>query len=248
MSGNVTDHSGQEVGLATGRKRVVVAIDGTAGVGKTTIGQMLATHLEVPYLDTGAMYRAVTWQALQRNIAMTDVSELARLARQLNFISRDATSDEAQDERQYTVLLDGQDVSQVLRSTEVEQWVSVVAAVSQVRVELVERQREIAAHSQGGIVMIGRDIGSVVLPQADLKIYLDASPEVRASRRSQQDHEQTTEEARRALEKRDKIDSQRTTDPLVVAEGAMVISTDHLDQYQVVELIETTLRQKSASK
>ncbi|HEX2911633.1 MAG TPA: (d)CMP kinase [Chloroflexia bacterium] len=223
---------------------LLIAIDGTAGAGKTTIGQMLASGLGIAYLDTGAMYRAVTLQALENKVSLdpVNVSALASLARNLAFVSRDATADEATDGRQYTVLLGGQDVSQALRSPEVEKWVSVIAAVPQVRTELVERQREIARHSPGGIVMMGRDIGSVVLPDADLKVYLDASPEVRATRRSRQETAKTAEEALRNLKSRDKIDSQRASAPLVIAPGALVISTDNLNQQQVFERILEALK------
>lgn len=222
---------------------MLVAIDGTAGAGKTTIGQMLAARLGLPYLDTGAMYRAVTWQALQKGVGLAPVDEagLVGLARHLNFISRDAAGVAEEDGRQYTVLLDGLDVSSSLRSAEVEKWVSVVAAVGPVRVELVERQREIALQSPAGIVMMGRDIGSVVLPQADLKIYLDASPDVRARRRSSQETDRTAEEARRNLDQRDQLDSQRTAAPLVIPDGALYLSTDNLNQAEVMEQIEAAL-------
>ncbi len=227
--------------------KLIITIDGPAGVGKTTIGQMLAARLGLNYLDTGAMYRAVTWQALQSavNLAPPNEAALVELGRNLNFVSRDATPEEATDERQYTVMLDGQDVSQQLRSPEVEKWVSVVAAVGPLRQEMVERQREIARQN-AGIIMIGRDIGSVVLPDADLKIYLDASPEVRAVRRSRQKTSKTVaenaaEEARRNLEKRDQIDSQRTVSPMVIPEGALVIRTDHLNPQEVMAQIEAAL-------
>ncbi len=217
--------------------RLLIAIDGTAGAGKTTIGQMLAAMLALPYLDTGAMYRAVTLLSLRRNVPIEDALELAALARNLDFVSRDATSQEAGDGRQYTVLLSGKDVSQALRSPEVEEIVSPVAAIPQVRTELVARQREMAEQS-GSMIMIGRDIGSVVLPQADLKVYLDASPAVRAQRRSQQETQLAgTEEARRNLEARDRIDSSRAAAPLVIPSGALVINTDYLTQQQVLDQI-----------
>ena len=223
--------------------RLLIAIDGTAGAGKTTIGQMLSNKLNLPYLDTGAMYRAVTLLALQKGISLAPPEEtrLTELARTLDFISRDATPEEAADQRQYTVLVDKVDVSEGLRSPEVEQWVSVVAALPQVRAELVKRQREISRAAPGGIIMMGRDIGSVVLPQADLKIYLDASPEVRAIRRSQQSTDKTQEEARQNLVKRDQVDSQRAVAPLLVVEGALYIRTDHLTREQVMAQVEAAL-------
>lgn len=232
--------------MATGEgKPFWIAIDGTAGAGKTTIGQMLAAELKMPYLDTGAMYRAVTLLALRRSVAVTNAEGLAAIARTLNFTSRDATLEEAQDGRQYTVLVDGEDVSQALRSAEVEANVSPVAAVPQVRAELVARQREIA--KAGNIIMMGRDIGSVVLPDADLKVYLDASPAVRAQRRSKQEkaHENgkvhSPADARRDLEQRDKIDSSRPVSPLKIAPGALVIHTDHLSQQEVLHEIKKAL-------
>ncbi len=225
--------------MVAGDGKLLIAIDGTAGAGKTTIGQMLATDLNMPYLDTGAMYRAVTLLALRRGVPSDDAAALAAIARNLDFISRDATPDEAHDGRQYTVLVEGEDVSQLLRSGEVEELVSPIAAVPQVRVELVARQREMA-RQQGNIIMIGRDIGSVVLPDANLKVYLDASPAVRARRRSQQET-QTTEAARRGLEERDRIDSSRAAAPLVIPSGALVIDTDDLSQQEVLEKIKAAL-------
>ncbi|MDB5081709.1 MAG: panC cmk [Chloroflexi bacterium] len=229
--------------LNTQKNRLLIAIDGTAGAGKTTIGQMLSARLNLNYLDTGAMYRAVTLLALQKGVSLAppDEAGLTELARTLNFVSRNATPEEAVDQRQYTVLVDGRDVSEDLRSPVVEKWVSVVAAVPRVRSELVERQREISLNAPGGIIMMGRDIGSVVLPGADLKIYLDASPEVRAKRRSKQSTDKTQEEARQNLEKRDRVDSQRAVAPLVVADGAVVIHTDHLTREQVMEQVEAVL-------
>lgn len=222
-------------------RRFLIAIDGTAGSGKTTIGQILAAQLKIPYLDTGAMYRAVTLLALRRGVAMSDNAGLAAIAGNLDFISRDATLEEEKDGRQYTVLVEGEDVSQLLRSAEVEQWVSPVATVPEVRAELVARQREIARQA-GGIIMIGRDIGSVVLPEADLKVYLDASPEVRAQRRRQQETQtKTAEEAQQGLEERDRIDRSRAAAPLVIPPGALVINTDNLNQQEVTEKINMAL-------
>ena len=220
-------------------KALLIAIDGTAGSGKTTIGQLLSARLGLSYLDTGAMYRAVTWQALEQGVELQppDAPRLAELSRRLDFESCDATPEEARDGRQYTVRLDGRDVSRELRSPEVEKWVSVVAAVPQVRVELVERQREIARRVPGGIIMMGRDIGSVVLPEAGLKVYLDAAPEVRASRRSRQERAASPDAARLNLEQRDRIDSQRQAAPLVVPAGALVIKTDNQTPQQIADQI-----------
>lgn len=234
--------SGVSEGQHDQNHRLLIAIDGTAGAGKTTIGQMLSARLHLPYLDTGAMYRAVTFLALQNGVSLNppDADGLTELARTLNFVSRDATPAEAADQRQYTVLVDGRDVSEELRSPVVESGVSTVATIPQVRAELVQRQREIGRKAPGGIIMMGRDIGSVVLPDADLKIYLDASPEVRAQRRSQQ-AANDREQARQNLEQRDKVDSQRTVSPLVLAPGATPIITDHLSPEEVMERVEKLL-------
>lgn len=232
-------------------KRLLIAIDGTAGAGKTTIGQMLSAKLNLHYLDTGAMYRAVTLQALKKGVALVppDATGLTELAHYLNFVSRDATPEEAADQRQYTVLLDNVDVSEELRSPEVEKWVSVVAAIPSVRAELVERQREISRSAPGGVIMMGRDIGSVVLPGADLKIYLDASPEVRARRRSKQTATPKNQaEAKENLEQRDRVDSQRAVAPLVVPEGASVIHTDHMTREEVMAEVEKLLAPVLARK
>jgi cytidylate kinase len=220
----------------------LIAIDGPAGVGKTTIGQMLAAELDCPYLDTGAMYRAVAYLAIQNGVNVEDVEGLTKLARNLIFASRNATPEEAQDGRQYTVLVNGEDVSQALRRPEVEAIVSPVAAVPSVRVALVDKQREIARNA-GSMVMIGRDIGSVVLKDiATLKLYLDASPEVRAARRTKQTGTPAkTETTKQQIEQRDKIDSQRTASPLVVPEGAVVINTDNLTPQEVLQAALTAL-------
>lgn len=223
-------------------ERLLIAIDGTAGAGKTTIGQILATKLGMPYLDTGAMYRAVTLLALRQGAGPENVEQLVEIAHNLNFKWRDATPEESRDGRQYTVLLGNEDVSQLIRTPEVEKMVSPISAVPQVRAEIVGQQQEIARRA-GSMIMIGRDIGSVVLPEADLKIYLDASPEVRAQRRNQQEahHEgdvpQSDEQKKRELEARDRFDSSRAASPLKVAPGAVVINTDYLSKEQVVEKI-----------
>ena len=221
------------------KRRLQIAIDGTAGVGKTTIGQMLANMLACPYLDTGAMYRAVALLTLRTGTNPSNIAELERLSQNLNFEARDVTPQEAVDGRQYTVLVDGEDVSQAIRDPQVESIVSQIAAISEVRVALVQKQREMAERA-GTIIMIGRDIASVVLPNAELKISLDASPEVRAMRRNRQAGS-GEEQARQNLEQRDKLDSQRAVSPLVVAPGAIVIDTDNLNPQQVLERIKAEI-------
>jgi cytidylate kinase len=182
----------------------VIAIDGPAGSGKSTVSRALADRLGIDRLDTGAMYRAVAWATLDRHVDPTDQASVAELARTL-----DMTIGER-------VEVDGTDVTAAIRSPEVSGAVSVVAANPGVRVVLVERQREWMAERGGGVVE-GRDIGSVVFPDADVKIYLTATVGERARRRP--------EEGGAALSRRDRLDSTREASPLGVADGARVIDT-----------------------
>lgn len=182
----------------------VIAIDGPAGSGKSTVSRALADRLGIDRLDTGAMYRAVAWATLDRHVDPTDQASVAELARTL-----DLTIGER-------VEVDGTDVTAAIRGAEVSGAVSVVAANPGVRVVLVERQREWMAERGGGVVE-GRDIGSVVFPDADVKIYLTATVGERARRRP--------EEGGAALSRRDRLDSTREASPLGVADGARVIDT-----------------------
>lgn len=193
---------------------VVVAIDGPAGSGKSTLSRALAARLGLRRLDTGAMYRSVAWAVLQRGIDTDDRQAVADLARNLAI--------EVDDQ----VVVDGTDITEAIRGPEVSATVSAVAANPAVRTVMVERQRRWVATHGGGVVE-GRDIGSVVLPDADLKLYLTASPEVRAARRS--------EEGAEAVARRDRLDSTRTASPLEVAEGARIIDTGALSVGQIVE-------------
>jgi cytidylate kinase len=155
-----------------------ITIDGPAGAGKSTLGALLAERLGYLYFDTGVMYRALTWAALRRRLDLHDGAALAALARRLRI---ELLAPALDDGRQYTVLADGEDVTWAIRSPEVDRNVSLVSSYPDVRVELVRRQREIGL--RGGVVMVGRDIGTVVMPEAPLKIYLEASLDERARRR-----------------------------------------------------------------
>jgi CMP/dCMP kinase len=195
-------------------RSVTVAIDGPAGSGKSTLSRALAARLGVGRLDTGAMYRSVAWAALQRGVDPADTEAVAGVARTLVLDVGDR------------VVADGTDVTEAIRGPEVSAAVSAVAANPAVRAVMVDRQREwVAAH--GGGVVEGRDIGTVVLPDADLKLYLTASPEVRAARRS--------EEGAEAVARRDRLDSTRAASPLEVAEGARVIDTGALGVEEIVD-------------
>jgi len=217
-------------------KPSTITIDGPVASGKSTIGEMLARHLGYLYFDTGAMYRAVTWAALARGVPVEDEAAVTALARQLHI---DITPPTADDGRQYTVLADGEDVTWAIRTPEVDAHVSVVSAYSGVRWAMVAQQRRIAQGRR--VVMVGRDIGSVVLPDADLKLYLDATPEERARRRwlerRARGENVAYEEVLAMMWRRDEIDSHRTVSPLRIPDGALVIDTTGLSVEEVLARI-----------
>ena len=215
-----------------------IAIDGPAGSGKSTIGEQLARRLGYLYLDTGAMYRAVAWLALQEGVDIHDGSALARLAQHAGIVISHPHID---DGRQYTVTVRGQDITWDIRNAAVTRVVSPVSAHPEVRAILIAQQREMAKHI-AGIVMVGRDIGAVVLPGADLKIYLTASLQERTRRRHTELVERlgeqnptlpTMEEVLVDIQRRDEIDH----DNMRPAEDAMVIVTDNLSFPHVLEVI-----------
>ena len=211
----------------------VIAIDGPVAAGKTAVGRKLAQSLGFAYLDTGIMYRAITWLALKNDVPVEDEAALGDLARtspiELVGINIDQVS------------VAGHTLGPELRESPVDRNVSVVSKATSVRTEMVAQQRKIA--DQSNIVMIGRDIGTVVLPDADLKIYLTASPENRAKRRWQemQDRGQVVELMTVLSEtlKRDEIDTGRENSPLKPAEDAWELNTDGLNIQQVVQQIIT---------
>jgi len=214
---------------------MTIAIDGPAASGKSTVGEALAERLNYLYLDTGVMYRAVTWAALERDISTEDEEATKRLAEQIRIEINEATED---DGRQYTVLVDGVDVTWAIRTPAVDAHVSTVSAHPGVRQALVPKQRRVALEEP--VVMVGRDIGTVVLPDADLKIYLDASVEERARRRWQelQDRgkgEVVYQDVLESMRRRDRIDTNRDASPLRPAEDAVIIDTTDLSEKEVVE-------------
>ena len=209
----------------------VIAIDGPAGAGKSTVARALAVRLGLEYLDTGAMYRAVTLAAMRRGIDTTDVERVARLAEELSL-----------EVGEHGVLVDGVDATKEIRSPAVTAAVSTVAANSGVRAELVTRQRR-WAHQRGGGVLEGRDIGSVVFPDAELKLYLTASPRVRAERRVAEAGGNVDEMAA-SIERRDRFDSSRTDSPLVKADGSIVVDTTGLSIDEVLTRIEQLLERE----
>jgi CMP/dCMP kinase len=211
---------------------LVVAVDGPGGSGKSTIARAVATRLGLRYLDTGAMYRAVTQLALERRIDLEDAAAVGELAERAALAS-------GTDPRHPTVSIDGTNVDAEIRTRAVTNAVSAVAAVPAVRRRLVAQQREIisSARAAGGIVVEGRDIGLVVAPDAPVKIFLTASTEVRALRRSRQLGEKGVDDVARTLAelgRRDVLDSTRTADPLAISPDAVVLDSSGLSVDDVV--------------
>jgi len=210
----------------------VITIDGPAASGKSTLGKILADELGYLFFDTGVMYRAVTWAALASGIDIGDESAVSHLA---NTIVIDILPASTEDGRTCDILVDGKDVTWEIRQPDVDQNVSQVSAYPVVRDALTNQQRRIGR--RGRVVMVGRDIGSVVMPKAELKIYLVATAEERARRRFHEQIERGGEESYQdilsALQKRDRIDSTREFSPLRPAEDAIILDTDQMDAGQV---------------
>ncbi|MBI4304363.1 MAG: (d)CMP kinase [Chloroflexi bacterium] len=216
-------------------KPASIAIDGPGGAGKNSVGRLLAKRLGYRIIDTGAMYRALTWKLLRLGIDLGDEEELSRLARETEI---DLVPGLGGDE-DCRVKVSGIDVSSHIRGEDVERYVSQVSKAPGVRDAMVAQQRKLA--QQGRVVMIGRDIGAVVLPDADLKIYLDASANERARRKYremvQQGKQADYDRILADLERRDRIDSERAVSPLRPAEDAVIINTDGLDLPEVLSRI-----------
>lgn len=213
-----------------------IAIDGPASSGKSTIGVKLAEKLGYLFFDTGIMYRAVTLAALQQGVDVNDEQRVTSLANQVNI---DVKPPSVPDGRKEDVLLNGEDITWLIRDPRVDQLVSKVSAYAGVRKAMTEQQRRIG--KRGKVVMVGRDIGTVVLPDADLKIYLDASLEERAKRRYRELVERgeriTYEEVLLGLKRRDQIDSSRAIAPLKAAEDAIVLNTDDMSVEEVLKRV-----------
>jgi cytidylate kinase len=226
-------------------KPSIIAIDGPAASGKSTLGEMLAQRLGYLYFDTGVMYRAVTVVALARSIPMADEAAVTRLAEQVQI---DILPPDQNDGRQYTVRADGRDITWEIRERTVDANVSPVSAYAGVRAAMTVQQRRIG--ERGRVVMVGRDIGTVVLPDADLKIYLDASEEERARRRHRERlaRGEPVEFAAVLAEirKRDEIDSNRSVAPLKKASDAIVVDSTGLAipavLAQIIEIVERSAR------
>ena len=220
---------------------VVIAIDGPAGTGKSSVARGLARALNARYLDTGAMYRIVTLGVLRAGIDLADTTAIADVAQRVDL----AVGFDPDEDRSY---LAGEDVSAEIRGDAVTKAVSAVSAVPQVRARLVELQRELAS-APGSVVVEGRDIGTVVLPDADVKIFLTASAEVRARRRTDQniangrpaDYDAVLADVKR----RDHLDSTRAVSPLRAADDAIVVDTSEMNQDEVVTYLTELVAQRA---
>ncbi len=227
-------------------RKIRIAIDGPAGAGKSTLAKRIADTLSYLYIDTGAMYRAATWVALEQRANLENHAQVTELVRKADIELRPA--DESSQGR-VRVIVNGADVSFIVRSRIITRFVSAVSAIAGVRHILVEKQQRLA--SFGGVVMDGRDIGTVVLPDAELKIFLTASPEIRAQRRLKDMKEmgqiadlQTIIDD---IKQRDHLDSTRETSPLKQADDALLLDTDNYSQDEVCAKVIELCNQKIAA-
>lgn len=207
---------------------LVIAVDGTSGSGKSSTSRGVAERLGLRYLDTGAMFRAMTWWLLREGIDVADPAAVAAVANRPLIAS-------GTDAQTPTITVDGLDVSVEIRGDDVTAAVSPVSAVPEVRARLLDLQREVIG--TGGIVVEGRDIGSVVWPQAAVKVYLSADPDARAERRSAEQGGTDVASTQQSLLERDRIDSGRATAPLMMAEGAVHVDSTHQSLVEVIDTI-----------
>ena len=213
-------------------KKIAIAIDGPAGAGKSSISKVVANKLGYLYIDTGAMYRGVTWAVLDSHVDVNNQKEVEALLPSLDFTLEPTAS-------ACKVYVKGQDVTDLIRQQQINENVSTIASYKGVREYLVERQQAMAA--VGGVILDGRDIGSVVLPNAELKIYLTASVDARAKRRWLEvqgtSNEQPLEDIKKNVESRDEMDKNRDESPLLCVEDAIVVDSSNMTFDETVEHI-----------
>lgn len=223
---------------------MIIAIDGPSGAGKSTLGKMLAKKLNLLYLDTGAMYRAVALAVTRAGIPFRDIDRIADIA-------ENSEIDLIGEPDAMKVMLHGEDVSVDIRTLDAAQSASVVSTISEVRRIMVEHQRQIGESAPNGCVLEGRDIGSVVFPNADIKFFLTATPEARARRRFMEDQSKgrisTYEQTLAEINERDERDVSREDSPLTIADDAVVIDTSELDLSEVFEQMIAKIGEKRAS-
>ena len=222
---------------------MIIAIDGPSGAGKSTLGRMIARELNLLYIDTGAMYRAVAYAITESGVSMADARAVARVA-------ESAEINLAGDPDSLQVTLDGRDISDKIRTEEISHAASVISVIPEVRRALVNRQREMGA--RGHVVLDGRDIGTVVFPDAPIKFFLTAAPEERASRRYEEDRlkerDITFEETLADINTRDERDSTREDSPLAIAEAAVVIDSTELSIEDVFERMMEIIREREIAQ
>ena len=229
--------------------RLTIAIDGPAGSGKSTVARRVAATLGYIYLDSGAMYRALALKALERRVRLDDEAALEALARETHIVLKPATPEQEAAGLKNRVFLDGREVTEAIRGAEVAQAASRLATIAGVREVLVSEQQR--AGEGGGVVMEGRDIGTVVFPRAELKIFLDASPETRAQRRWKEHQEKgdsvTLLEVLQEVRERDRRDRERKVSPLVRAKDAMLLDNTAMGIEETARLIVFLAREREDS-
>jgi cytidylate kinase len=223
---------------------MIIAIDGPSGAGKSTLGKMLAKKLNLLYLDTGAMYRAVAIAVINGRVSFDDTDKVAEIA-------ETAKIELVGEPDALEIFLDGADVTTEIRTLEIAKAASVVSTISEVRQVMVEHQRAIGLAAANGCVLEGRDIGSVVFPHADIKFFLTAKPEARARRRFEEDKAKgrvsTYEQTLFEINERDQRDVSREDSPLTISEDAIVIDTSELDLSEVFEQMLGKINERRAS-